>query len=358
MRKRAFLALFIVAVIAAFFLIRSSSPEKPTDGTGPAATTTSPSGRSALRPGTLPAAAASGSAGPLAGEEAKGQPVFFAKWGSGLDQLGHERPEEANAVGPMSLAVDSRGRVHVLDAVNNRVVRRGEGGKPDLAIRMDLTDTQDIAIGADGAMAALDRYVDKSVLIYDDTGVLKGELPIEGEGVTDVGEVTGVFVDGNDVYVEREHGALVKIGDTAGMPAEPRSEIPGRPSRDGLSFLSAGITDAPTGRVYVSSIERATSEHRFTRELRLNAFVRSIVLLGSDKAGTIYFAAEVEQDGEGIVVLQCLEPLKGIPVGGALLPINTLPEESFRDFAVLEDGGVIEALRSEAGVTYTRYDCE
>src|SRR5262249_1188111 len=101
------------------------------------------------------------------------------------------------------------------------------------------------------------------------------------------------------------------------------------------------------------------NQHKFTRELRLNSFVQMIVLLDTDNTGTIYFAAQVDTgDGQEAVLLSCLEPLKGIPVGGAVLPANTLPEESFRDLALLDDGGVMYALRTEQGVTYSRYDCE
>jgi hypothetical protein len=166
-------------------------------------------------------------------------------------------------------------------------------------------------------------------------------------------------VDGKDVYVEREHGPLVKVGDTSGKPAEERTEIPGRPSRDGLSFLNAGLTDAGAGRAYVASIERATMQHRFTRELRLEAPIQAIVLLDSDKSGVIYFAMQVERaPGDEVVFLTCLEPLKGLPIGTAVMPANTMPEETFRDLAVLDDGGVVYALRTDAGVQYQRYDCE
>ncbi len=62
--------------------------------------------------------------------------------------------------------------------------------------------------------------------------------------------------------------------------------------------------------------------------------------------------------GDEVVFLTCLEPLKGLPVGTAVMPANTLPEETFRDLVVLDEGGVIYSLRSETGVTYTRYNCE
>jgi len=261
-------------------------------------------------------------------------------------------------MGPMSFAVDARGRVYVLDEVNGRIVRHAPDGKAESATPIALRTPQDIAVADDGSMAVLDRFAGKEVAVYDESGAMKGELPLEGTGIDDTGAVTGVFVDGKDVYVEKEHGPLVKIGTTSGAKADPRTEIPGRPSRDGLSYLNAGITDAEAGRAYVSSIERATGQHRFTRELRLKSFIRSIVLLDSDKTGQIYFAAEVgPPSGEGSVLLTCLEPLKGVVVGNAVLPENTLPEETFKDLTVLDGGGVLYAVRSEQGVAYQRYDC-
>jgi hypothetical protein len=261
-------------------------------------------------------------------------------------------------MGPMSLTRDGQGRIYVLDQVNGRVVRHGADGKPESTSEVKLTAAQDLAIGKDGSMAVLDRIVDKSVALYDDKGALRGQLSLPGDGVDEPGFLTGVFIDGNDVYVEREHGPLVRIGDTSGVSAQPRTEIPGRPSRDGLSYLNAGITDAAAGRAYVSSIDRASGAHRFTRELRLKAHIQSIQLLDSDRSGKIYFAVELHEDpATEWIALQCLEPLKGAPAGSALIPANTLPEETFRDLTVLDDGGVIHALRSESGVTYQRYDC-
>ena len=359
-RKRTVVVGLLLAalIVALFVATRGPSP----GGASGAVTAVSPA--APLRPGRTkprPSPSAAGTTGrdPASEGPSTGQPLFMAKWGSGPDELGRERPSEGNPMGPMSLAVDGKGRVYVLDEVNGRIVRRGADGKPEAVIPSNLIAPQDMAVAADGSTVVLDRFVDKQVVIYDESGKLRADIPIEGEGIDDVGLVTGVFTDGSDVYVEREHGPLVKVGDTSGQLAEPRTEIPGRPSRDGQLFLNAGITEAQTGRVYVSAIDRATNDHRFTRELRLKSFVHAIVLLDSDMAGTIYFAAAVEvEGGQEVVLLSCLEPLKGTPVGGAVLPVNTMPEETFRDIVVQNEGGVLYAQRTEQGVTYVHYDCE
>lgn len=265
---------------------------------------------------------------------------------------------EGNPEGPMSFAVDSQGRMLVLDQVNRRMVRYGADGKPLGEVPLELRSPQDVASGEDGSTAVMDRLVNKSVAIYDAEGSLKGEIPLEGEGVPKGGLLSGVFVDGNDVYVEREHGSLVRIGDTQGRPAQDRAELPGRPSRDGLYFLRAGISGAEEGRVYVTSFERATKAHRFTRELHLNMPARTILLLDTDRQGTIYLATVVEPaPNKELLLLSCLEPEKGVPIGKAELPVNNMPEETFRTLVVLADGGVLFALMTSAGVTYQRYDC-
>ena len=58
-----------------------------------------------------------------------------------------------------------------------------------------------------------------------------------------------------------------------------------------------------------------------------------------------------------MVWVSCLDPLDGRPIGKIELPANTMPEESFRDLAVFDEGGVLYALRTEQGVTFQRYDC-
>ena len=354
MRKRVALGLALaIGAVVAYFFIRTppSQGKSSTPRATPSSTVTNVRQALAARP--------AGAAKPKPAANAGDRTIFAANWGGGPDELGHDRPAEGNPVGPMSLGADSRGRLSVLDGVNGRIVRRTPDGKADSSFRIDSRDPQDIAVSSDGTTAVLDRFSDKAVSVYDDAGKLRGKLPLEGQGISDVGSVTGVFVDGTDIYAEKEHGPLVKIGTTNGAPVDPRSEIPGRPSRDGLSFLNAGITEAPAGRVWVSSIERATNQHRFTRELQLESYVRMIVLLDSDRAGTIYFAAEVEKTpSDAEILLSCLDPLTGAPVGGAILPANTLPEESMRDLIVLDGGGVIQALRTEKGVTYKRYDCD
>jgi hypothetical protein len=111
-------------------------------------------------------------------------------------------------------------------------------------------------------------------------------------------------------------------------------------------------------------VARASFQHRFTREYALPTPVLSIVLLDSDASGTIYLAVtgeephgpQVERPAQWVRLL-CLEPLDGAPLGTVDLPSNTLPEETFRDFAVPDTGGVLYSVRTSEGLTLQRYSC-
>ncbi|RYE92391.1 MAG: hypothetical protein EOO75_06845 [Myxococcales bacterium] len=167
-----------------------------------------------------------------------------------------------------------------------------------------------------------------------------------------------MFVDGEDVYVERAHGPLVLLGSTSGAPrAGEATEVPGRPSRDGKLLLSAGVIRADLGRVYVSAVDRASNDLRFTRELRLGGLVQSIVGLDSDKAGVIYVAIAIEQGDQTPTVVACLDPARGQTLGSIAIPTNTSPEESLRELTVLDDGTIVLGHRLEEGMSFEGYRC-
>jgi hypothetical protein len=287
--------------------------------------------------------------------------IASASWGAGANSIGRDVPSEGNPEGPMSFTIAPDGTLVVLDQINSRLARYDKSGKRLSDTSIDAIYPQDVAVGADGTTAVLDRLKDKNVTLLDSDGRRIGSLPLEGEAIGETGGITGVFVDGDDVWVEREHGTLVKVGKTDGTPAEEQEELPGRPSRDGTLLLTAGIIEAGAGRIFVSAINRAVREHQFTREIRLEDAVLNLVLLDSDKLGTIYVAAVIgtpePPPGNVQVQLVCLDPAQGAPMGGAFMPANMLADETFRDLVVLDEGGVVYAERTEEGVTYRVYNC-
>lgn len=272
-------------------------------------------------------------------------------WGGGANQLGRDRPAEGNPEAPMSVTVDSKGNTWVLDQVNKRLMRVDKAGRVLSPVPLPLQAAQDVAVAPDGTTVVMDRLVDKSIAIIGPDGVLKGELPLIGKGMKEGGASTGVFIDGDSVVVERAHGDSVKIGSLTGVRDDTRVEVPGRPTKDGQAYLTASIAK---GRVLLTVIDSAARAHRFTREYTLQSPVSALVLLDSDRHGVLYLGALVPPDQ---VMVLCVDARDGHPLGQAHLPANTSADETFREFAVSDDGEIYALLRSEEGAQLNRVTC-
>lgn len=285
-------------------------------------------------------------------------------WGSGKSQLGRARPHQGNPEAPMSVGFDRAGNALVLDQVNGRLVKLDEHGKPAGDVPLTLQNPQDLVVAKNGNTLVMDRLTDKAVAVIGPDGKQVGQLELGGRGIEDPGVLTGIFTDGDDVYVEREHGDLIRLGDTKGAADPDRPEVPGRPTRDGKSYVSANISDGARGRVAVTLIDRVSREHRFTREVPFGMPVLTLLLLDTDQSGLIYLAALGERvpggvSGEAVatVDLLCLDPLDGRALGRAELPANTSADETFREMTVLDSGGVLYLYRTEQHAELRRVDC-
>jgi hypothetical protein len=315
-----------------------SSSAAPVASTAPPlasdAATTSATNAVALDAGTLP------------------PPIVRARWGSGFDDLGRSRPQEGNAEAPMSLAL-AGDDVIVLDQVNGRVVRFDKGGRRVGAQPATVT-TQDVAIAGDGTMALLDRLADRKVtLVTPDNRRL--ELPL-AEGTTgEPGLLTGLFVDGTDVYVEKEHGALVRVGTTDGKTDLEPKTLSGRPSKDGALLLTAAFVDQSEGKTVLNAFDRRKGALRFARQISFPRPAHAIVLLDSDAAGTLMLGVSVGATPELSVV--CMDPADGRPTGKVVIPLSQVAEETFRDVAVRPDGTIVYAHRTEEGVEIRTARC-
>jgi hypothetical protein len=291
-----------------------------------------------------------------------GKPLVRATWGSGPGQLGRSRPAEANPEAATAFARDASGNIVVIDKVNGRLVRFGPNGDPLDTIPSPVAAPQELLSSPDGSLAVMDRLVDQSVALLDKNGKLIGKLPIVGTGIDKGGSATGLFRDKDGVYVESEHAQVVRIGDAAGSPDGTRPMFDGRPTRDGGALVSAHLVDPSTGSFAVRVIDRETGDLRVQRQLTLTVPLLSIVFLDSDPAGNIYAGVHVGQEmrpgemlNEAIQVL-CLGPSAELR-GTATLVANTMPEESFRDLSVLDDGTILYMQRNETGVAITQHQC-
>lgn len=298
-----------------------------------------------------PSVAASAAAEAL---DAGPRALLRAAWGSSEGELGRSRQQEGNAEGPMSLALAGRELV-VVDQVNGRVVRYGEDGRTRSTTSIAAT-VQDVAVAKDGRMLLLDRLGERAITLVDRSGRPSGRLSLEAAGIAEPGMVTGMFVDGSNVYVEKEHGALVRVGTTEGEPAEPgESALAGRPSKDGSMLVTATIASKAAGRVAVNAVDRKTSALRFARQLTFPRPLDTLALLDTDDRNVVYVGAVA--GGPGRVTIACLDPSDGHALGFVTVPHSTTPDESFRDFAVGGDGTIVYALRTESGVEYLVARC-
>lgn len=360
----------VIAILVGWLLWASSGPGAPASVGPDGSSSTAEAGkrepmREPARPVGRPGVVA-GDGGPVAEvlEPSSGEVLTRFGWGSGDEALGRERQAEGNAEGPMSLTVGADGSVYVLDQINQRLVRLDAKGKRLSSTPLPLQAAQDVVVTKDGTALVMDRLVDKAVAIIGPDGKQKGELPIEGKGLSEGGASTGLFQDGDDVLVEREHGDLVRIGKTDGKRDEARGEVPGRPSRDGANYLTAVIIEASQGLASLTAIAKATLEHRFTRQVSFGQPILSLVMLDTDPSGIAYLGAQGELPGStpealrvGIMVL-CLDGRDGATLGRATFPANTVPDESFRELTVGGDGSILFLRRTDQGAQLERHRCQ
>lgn len=340
------------AAAAAFAILRCGDKSSPLVTYQPVSSTAS---STALASSAAPSTLASAVAAPAA---PSAPPTFlnFA-YGSKDGQLGRDTPTEGNPEGAMSFAVGRDG-TYVLDQVNERVLRYDAKGKVTGRFPASRT-TQDIAVAKDGTVALFDRHGKKSVALYDPTGRSLGELPIVGPGIKQTGTSTGVFIDGKDVYAEREHGALVRLGGLDGTVGD-RKELSGRPSKDG-TYL-AGAWKAPEGSrgFLYSAFDRAKNALRYNRS-HVTAFpISQLMLLDTDLKGRMYVGvqgADATGTPKGEVNVYCFDALDGKVVGRAAYRTSDVPDESFKDAVVTDDGDIVFQYRDEAGVHFGQTRC-
>lgn len=351
LKSPVWLGVLVLAGLGLWYVARSDA--KPPKGTSaaPSNTETSPSAPSGE--GTTPAQ------GTVAKPMPPSASTAFLDFGYGTKdgQLGRDKPTEGNPEGPMSFAVAKDG-MYVLDQVNERVLRVDAKGKITGRFAASRT-TQDVAVAKDGTVAMFDRHGKKSVSLFDPTGRPIGELPIAGPGIAQTGTSTGVFIDGKEVYAEREHGALIHLGSIDGTVGD-RKELSGRPSKDGTYLAGAWrAPEAARGFLY-SAFDRAKNQLRFNRSHVPSFPVAQIALLDTDLRGRMYVGVQAE-DANGApkseVSVYCFDGQDGKPSGRATYRVSEIADESFKDAVVTDDGDIVYQYRDEAGVHFAQTRC-
>lgn len=304
---------------------------------------------------------ASTAALPQGGEPSAGETIVEAGWGGRPGQFGRTVAHESNPEGPMSLAVDSRGNVVVLDQLNGRLQRFGPHGKLLSTHPIDSSIAQDIAVDGQGRTLVLTRLKQPAVDIYGRDGERLAKVPLPRDAVGDGAALSAVLSDENGTYVELDNYRVQRIADSAGKPAGKGETVPGRPTRDGELFIRAGIDDGPRGKLYVQA-HHADRSLAWETPLRMPLPLLHILLLDSDTKGRIYLGAEIGAEDEASGSTEMLQTIvvrldsRGKLTGQVRLPATTAdPSESLRPLAIGDDGTIFHMVPSAAGLTITRY---
>lgn len=257
----------------------------------------------------------------------------------------------------MSLAPTPEGGAIILDQVNGRAVRLDRGGRWLGTMPLRVRAAQDVAVARDGTLAFLDRLADRRVDILPSDGSPRCALPLEGPGLVEGAEATGLFVDGDSLAVEREHGPLVTLGDLRGHVDAHRRELPGRPTRDRSAFVTA--RKVARGAVELIAVERATGVRRYAKRYTFPGEVRTLALLDSDAAGRVYLGAQgvdASRPPRPFLRVLCLDGRTGRVTGRIALAPNDDADETFRELAAAE-GGVLYLRRTERAATLLAAPC-
>ncbi len=336
-------------------VLASSRLVRPPAASPPAAGARAASVRTAAR---QPVAAGRGASGPATtpGRALRIEDVRQMGWGSGPGELGHERPEEASASGPMSFVVDRQGAVFVLDQVNARVAVF-EPGKAPHEFALPTDTYQDIALDPRGGLVLLDRLVTRAVLFLDAQGKTRHQIPLERPEVPDGGMVTALFAQPDGVWVEQEHAGLVRVALPDGTPDTRTTLAPGRPAPGG-TFVRAMLRDprrAELARVAPSGAMASLAR------LEFEADVRQLSGLEVDDQGRLYVTASLFEEtltppyrardvGEQVIVLSP----QGVELGRAVFPPGEGPDEQLRQIRLGDDGALYHLALSSQGATLRR----
>jgi hypothetical protein len=303
---------------------------------------------------------------PRGGEEGRqaprgpeGEIIVSAPWGSGPGEIGRTRPSEGAPEGPMSFAMDARGRIHVLDQVNSRI-QIFEKGKEPRAVPLPSDTYQDIEIDSRGNTVVLDRLVTGTIAFIDDAGTISHSVPIVGPGVPEGGGVTALLARADGVWVEVEHTTSVRVADASGAPDRERPIVQGRPSADGSARLSASLAGPSGASVGVASV--AGTADPVQASVAFPMPVVGLHALESDQQGRVYLAANLLREGpapafdileerEMVVVLS----RAGLEIGRFDIAPPQGPEEQLRPIRVAADGSIYQLVCRERGATVERF---
>ena len=287
--------------------------------------------------------------------------VVRGTWGTGAGRFGKD--DEATRPGPMSLAVDGAGTIHLLDQVNKRVQRFTRHGSALPALTGISETTEDIALHG-GAVWTLVYEPGPAV------GYAVTRLGARGPELTiplgrDKELATGIFITGPhaapDIWVEQRQDTQLRvvIEGRALKPARQLDHVLGRPNRGAVGQrVAARLTGSH--KALVMSVDQEEGAEPVLEVITPIPLV-AIQELDTDADGTIYIGLFLATEGpapdfEWGNIRKIVVAYK--PGGGhkvvemAALFATTV----FRPVAVGQDGALYQLHTAEQEVLVRRWD--
>jgi hypothetical protein len=287
--------------------------------------------------------------------------VLHASWGNALAQLGHDLPVEAAPLGPTSFVVTAEGFVHVLDAVNSRIVVY-ERDRAVRTIPLAQDTFQDLDFHGDGYVL-LDPFTASSLAFTDDQGRIRHEVPLVGEGVPEPGLVTGIFDRADGVWVEVGHDYLVRLTDEHGAPVEKRTRAEGRFIGDGPAATTTTI-EAMAAKPWGARVVRHERGAEVGKALVQTTFslpLLSITGVEGTADGGVFLGVRLHEDEvvSPFAIKRTEHWIIAFDANGderdrLLVPEQTGPEEMFREMKAGRDGKMYAWTFTETGVDLYR----
>ncbi len=177
--------------------------------------------------------------------------VLRASWGDGPKQLG--KRDEASRPGPMDIAVDQAGVIHLLDQVNRRVQRFSPDGRLLKPLALEAETAEHIAL-AEGKVWALSYRPDTAGHSLD-LLTTRGPRRLLTFAPGDE-PVTGLFAARGALWLEHAHARVTRVlpeGDPVVVLGRPRGGTSGHhlaaALREGAAFVMGVIPGQTTYRL-------------------------------------------------------------------------------------------------------------
>jgi hypothetical protein len=281
--------------------------------------------------------------------------VAHASWGSALDEVGVSY--EGEAWGPSAIGVDDRGRLYVLDRVNERVVRY-TGSVAETSFPLPGSHFEDLVVVRD-RFVVLDRMQgERRALVFDESGARIADLAVD-DGV---GDIARLVVEDSNVCVECPSAngrALHTIGTLAGGRTDAAGQVK---SREGRGRLAGGRLNARRLDRNHVAIEAVDARGRRQSLVRV-ASKRDVAGIldvtptrdgGSIVSYAVYREDPAHPDGAKARLVVAKHAEDGTLIGRIESENDSLPEP-LRKITVSESGDIYTLVLGEDGMTVYRW---